>query len=109
MFVFFHRMKLKLNWFSVGKRIMLVQMFLMIIRKSHSETNWSYDPGPPILYLAVCEGKEMVVTVNDAHLDQPPHKSSRLLKNFLLLGLAKEFLCLAKNIVLEGCLGMFPN
>lgn len=97
---FFHRMKLELNWYSVWNRIILVQMLLMIIRKSHSGTYWTCDPGPPILYLAVCERKEMVVIVNDANLGQPATQEfSRFLENFLMLGTAKEFLYVWQRIL----------
>ena len=72
MFVIFHRLKLKLSWYSVRSREILILMLLMIIQKSQSETHWACVPDPPVLHPAVWKGKDIAVTVNDTHLlDQP--------------------------------------
>lgn len=77
MFVFFHRMKIKPvvcqnDWYGMWSRKMLILMPKTIIHKSQIETYCAYIPDPPILYHAVWEGKEIVITANNTRLlDRP--------------------------------------
>ena len=73
MFVVFHRMKIKPvvcqnDWYGMCSREILVLMLKMIIQRSQIETYWAYVPDPPVLYPAVWDGKETVVTANDTRL-----------------------------------------
>ena len=65
----------------------------------------------PMLHPAVCAGKESVVTLNDIHLlGQPVIREFLITWKFSQVGYGKAIpVCLTKNIVLEGCLRMFPK
>lgn len=84
---------------------MLILTLLMIIKKSKSESNWTYVPDPPTLHPAVWEEEEIVVTVNLTHpldpLDQPATKEFLIAQGIPA--------CFAKNIALKGCLRVLPK